>query len=176
MSYDPEKHHRRSIRLQGAEYGNGCYFVTICVEQKRLLFGRIDNVVIQLSQLGKIAEDCWFQLSKHLPYVQTDVFVVMPNHVHGILFIGPDPVSTIQERQFGQSVRGTLATAVGSYKSAVTKRVNQALDQRGQPLWQRGYHETIIRTQEAYDRIREYIVLNPERWFEDEENPERHNP
>jgi putative transposase len=172
MPFDPDKHHRRSIRLQGADYSNGCYFVTICTDRRRPLFGEINDNICVLSPIGRIAETCWIQISHHLRYVQLDAFVFMPNHVHGILYIDHTTMPET-ERQFGQALSGTLATVVGSYKSAVTKNVNQTLQRQAQSLWQRGYHETIIRTQEAYDRIKEYIVLNPERWFEDEENPER---
>jgi REP element-mobilizing transposase RayT len=173
MSSDSGLPKRRSIRLQDATYGSGCYFVTICTDQKKFLFGQIDDAVNRLSPLGQIAEDCWHQLPQHLPYVETDAFVVMPNHVHGILFMRLEAEAPMQERQFGHAARGTLATAVGSYKSAVTRTFNQLWPGSGRSVWQRGYHETIIRTQEAYDRIKEYIVLNPERWAEDNDNPEK---
>ena len=138
------------------------------------MFGEIKDNLCVLSPTGKIAEACWIQIPSHLPYVQLDAFVFMPNHVHAILFID-HTMNPEADRQFGLPVRGTLATVVGSYKSAVTKSVNQTFERREQPLWQRGYHETIIRTQDAYDRVREYIVLNPERWAEDQDNPDREN-
>jgi len=88
MKYDPEKHHRRSIRLKGYDYSSaGAYFITIFTHQRRCLFGVIRNGVMELNAYGQIVAECWQQIPQHFPRVQLDAFVVMPNHVHGILMI-----------------------------------------------------------------------------------------
>ena len=90
MRYDPEKHHRRSIRLKGYDYTRaGAYFVTICTKDGACLFGDVADGVMRLNQMGHIVRQCWLAIPDHFPHVLLDEFVVMPNHVHGILVIMP---------------------------------------------------------------------------------------
>jgi len=88
MKYDPKKHHRRSIRLPGHDYAQaGAYFVTICTDDRQCLFGRVDNAEMRLNHLGQIADECWRMIPAHFGNVELDAFVIMPNHVHGIIVI-----------------------------------------------------------------------------------------
>ena len=88
MSYDPDKHHRRSIRLKERDYaGPGAYFVTICTRERESLFGHVVNGEMRLNEAGEIARRCWEDIPDHFPLVELDAFVIMPNHVHGIIVI-----------------------------------------------------------------------------------------
>jgi putative transposase len=88
MAYDPEKHHRRSIRLKGYDYTQpGAYFITICTHGRECLFGEIIDGEMHLNEAGQIVVQTWQDLPNHVPNVQLDAFVVMPNHVHGIIII-----------------------------------------------------------------------------------------
>ena len=92
MTFDPEKHHRRSIRLKGYDYAQaGAYFVTICTQHRACLFGEVVNGQMQLNDAGRFVEQCWLDIPHHFPHVELEAFVVMPNHVHGIIVI-TDPV------------------------------------------------------------------------------------
>ncbi len=166
--------HRRSVRLLGYSYAEpGEYFATLCTERMKSLFGRVADGQMVLSAAGLIAQQCWLEIPKHLPHVELDVFVVMPNHLHGILVIkdvGARHGVPVRER-FGAPVAGSLATIIRLFKQAVTRRVK---GRRGRPLriWQRNYYEHIVRPGEL-DEIREYIRLNPVRWTCDRYNPDR---
>jgi REP element-mobilizing transposase RayT len=92
MKYDPQKHHGRSIRLKGHDYTSpGAYFITICTHQRQCLFGEIIDGEMQLNEFGKWVDACWKRLPTHFPHLQLDRFVVMPNHIHGILTLTPNP-------------------------------------------------------------------------------------
>ncbi len=178
-----EKRHRRSIRLKGYDCTcPGVYFVTICTHQRACLFGDVVEGAMVLNGLGEIVRDEWFKTAVVRPNVRLwdSEFVVMPNHVHGIIWIMDDDVVGARRRraptttteQFGKPVSGSIPTIVRAFKSAVTKRIN---DLRGTPhvrVWQRNYYEHIIRDDESLNRIRQYIVENPMRWAFDPENPQ----
>lgn len=172
MKFDPQKHHRRSIRLKEYDYTQpGGYFITIVAYQRATLFGKIVNGEIQLNALGIIADECWRAIPDHFPNVELGAFVVMPNHVHGILAINEDVdanASTSTE-QFQKPVPGSIPTIVRSYKSAVTRRIGREHNATG--IWQRNYYEHVIRNQTEWDRIHRYIEANPSTWTEDKENP-----
>lgn len=181
MGYDPEKHHRRSIRLRHYDYRTpGRYFVTICTYQRLSLFGDVVDGEMQINAFGKAVNDCWQAIPQHFSYVSCDAFVVMPNHVHGIVVIDGDMVGEgiagegmavpcpNKARKFGKPIAGSLPTIVGSFKSAATKRINQIRDAKGSPVWQRNYYERIIRDEAALTNIRRYIRNNPAMWHEDQ--------
>ncbi|MBD2308062.1 transposase [Chroococcidiopsis sp. FACHB-1243] len=91
MTYDPIKHNRHSIRLQNYDYSaSGAYFITICTYQRDCLFGEITDGVMQINQLGKVARSHWMNLNKHHLNLDLDAFVIMPNHLHGILILSGD--------------------------------------------------------------------------------------
>ena len=120
---------RRSIRLPQFDYWQvGQYFVTICAFQMRCLFGRIRNAEARLSLIGEIARDCWLQIPSHFPCVVLEPFVIMPNHIHGILTINKDghgyAVPLHHPEGFQKAVAGSVPTIIRSYKAAVTYRVH----------------------------------------------------
>ncbi len=186
MSYDPQKHHRHSIRLKEYNYTQpGAYFITICTKGRQCLFGNVVQWEMQLNFLGYIAFKCWQTIPDHFPHIELDTFVVMPNHIHGILIITDNPVGTMHclalkqhsednTEKFGKPVRGSISTVIGSYKSVVSKRINIIWQTKGQSIWQRNFYEHIGREQKSIDHIREYIVNNPQSWADDPENP-RHD-
>ena len=184
IRYDPEKHHRRSIRLRGWDYSQpGAYFVTIVAYGRELLFGQVVGDEIQLSKFGEIAHDEWLASADIRREIQLDAFVVMPNHIHGIVWIvADDNMVGTHGRVVGATGRSplpprgptprSLGSFIAGYKSAVTKRINEI---RGTPgtVWQRNYYERIIRNDRELDAIRRYIRDNPAHWAEDSEHPRR---
>ncbi len=166
---------RRSIRLHGYDYRqNGAYFVTICTHNRTLLFGEIVDGEMRLNEAGQVAQRLWDELPQHFSHVDTDAFVVMPNHVHGIIVIANTHVGARHAsplRHSHKSPRAALGTIVGSYKSAVTKQVNRDRGTPGVPVWQRNYYEHIIRNEASLQHIRNYIIHNPAKWPDDPENP-----
>ena len=131
--------------------------------------------------MGRIVQESWDRISQHFPHVVTDAFVVMPNHVHGVVTItdhvvGATHASPLQpgENDYPRGPkRGSLGAIVGSFKSAAARRINQSRGTIGVPFWQRGYYERIIRDDTELERIREYILNNPYTWDTDEDNPDR---
>ncbi|MEH2196619.1 MAG: transposase [Nostoc sp.] len=186
MPYNPQIHHRHSIRLKGYDYTQpGAYFITICSKGRQCLFGNVVNGEMQLNSLGHIAFNCWQTIPDHFPHIELDTFVVMPNHLHGILIITDKPVGTQQfcalnqhldcnTEQFGKPLPGSISTVIRSYKGVVSKRINKIWQIKGQSIWQRNFYEHIGREQKSVDNIREYILYNPLHWADDLENPQ-HN-
>lgn len=181
MIYDPNKHHRRSIRLKNYDYSQpGAYFITICTHNRQCLFGEIVNGEMVLNEYGEIAKQCWLEIPVHFPHVQLDEFVIMPNHVHGIIIVGSRHALTLQIavppqqiEQFGKPTHGSIPTIIRSYKSACTKQINIIHQSPANPVWQRNYYEHIIRNENELDSIREYIINNPLKWSFDLENSEK---
>ncbi len=183
MIYDERQHHRRSIRLRGYDYTQaGAYFITVCTHDGACVFGDVVDGVMQLNECGAIVRDCWMAIPDHFLQTALDEFVIMPNHVHGIVvLVGAthDPVGATHASPLpGDSSPGrprgpqrrSIGSIIGSFKSAVTKRINERRGTPGAIVWQRNYYEHIIRTDESLTRIREYILTNPLRWHLDREN------
>lgn len=173
--FDPQKHHRRSIRLKGYDYTqSGAYYITIVAYQRRHFFGDIMNTEMRLNELGQIACDEWFKTAALRPYVELreDEFVVMPNHVHGIIWIQNNIVGA--ERRSAPTITNVVPKSLGAivraYKSAVTYAVNALQNQRGAVLWQRNYYEHVIRDEKDLKAKRDYIFRNPMNWEDDDEN------
>jgi REP element-mobilizing transposase RayT len=159
MPYNPNIHHRRSIRLQGYDYSQaGLYFVTICCWNKICRFGKIKNGEMILNDWGMIAQQCWLEIPRHFPHAILHEYIVMPNHIHGIIelwgTVGAKNLSPLHgtSRTIGSIIRG--------FKIGVTKQL-------GFSIWQRNYYEHIIRNEQSYRNISDYIILNPERWQDD---------
>ena len=178
MKFNPDIHHRRSIRLHGYDYADsGAYFVTVCVQGRECLFGE----VMELNGAGRMVEDWWAKLPERFPSVVLDQFVVMPNHFHGIVVIAgsvgagsPRPISPDIQDQGGETPplrKPTLGQIVGYFKYQTTKQFNAMRDDPGVPLWQRNYYERVIRHDDELGRARRYIAENPLKWGEDRENP-----
>jgi putative transposase len=180
------KYRISSSRLKNWDYGqNGAYFITICTENREHFFGEIvtvDNVKkMQLNEIGKLADKFWAEISKHFPFVELGNYIVMPNHVHGILIIDKtnvvdDVVETLQcnvstgngnkNEQMAKisPKRGTISTLLRSYKSVVTKNSHFI---HADFAWQERFHDHIIRNSESFERIQNYIENNVANWKED---------
>jgi REP element-mobilizing transposase RayT len=178
--YNPEVHKRRSIRLQDYDYTqDGMYFITICCHQKLHYFGEVLNYEMHLNDVGEIAKEYWLAIPQHFPKVQLHEFVIMPNHIHGIIeFVGAKNFSPNIEKDhsienFNRAkdltpLRGTsktIGSVVRGYKVGVTKWIRQNTSITD--IWQRNYFEHIIRNDNSFNTIREYIMTNPEKWPQD---------
>jgi len=162
MIYDPNIHHRHSIRLKDFDYSfPGAYFVTIVTHERLNLFGGMENEIVNLNQIGKLVSNEWLRLQKRFLGVEIDEYVIMPNHLHGVIII-----TASESKQ-------TLGSIVGSFKSSTSRLINAMQKTKGIPIWQRNYYEHIIRNEEDLNRIREYIANNPSQWNEDDENQTR---
>jgi len=238
IKYDPQIYHRKSIRLKGYDYSQeGMYFITICTYDREYLFGnivyvddvRVENVgvvgvenfqplhfqplqpqIMQLNDAGKIANECWLQIPMHFPNVILHEFIVMPNHVHGIIElvepvvkgvenVGVDNVgvenfqplpsnfqplpskqsTTPQRNEFQNIIPHSIGSIIRGYKIGVTKWFRNNIAPVGvenfqplipissKPIWQRNYYEHVIRNNQSYQNISNYIINNPTKWKED---------
>lgn len=217
MSYNPNIHHRKSIRLKGYDYSQaGLYFITICVQDRKCLFGAVRTSDLMsrqemiLNDVGKIADECWLEIPNHFPNVVLHEHIVMPNHVHGILELkqnnvvdvgtrhvvslpdktgttvgashvmplpgNPDnPIGTRHvvpqqqeqqnQNQFSKPISGSVSVIIQQYKSSVKRWCKKNNYPHFQ--WQSRFHDHIIRNEESYQRISEYIINNPKNWKED---------
>ncbi len=182
---------RRSIRLADYDYSQGgAYFVTVCTRDHRCLFGRIVVDTMELNDAGRAVEKCWHEIPVHFPQVEVDAFVVMPNHIHGILILrrnhdsvlpAANPVGANHHSPVSQGdhyspapsrPRGTsqtIGSIIRGFKIGVTQRMR-----RNTPIgdvWQRNYHEHIIRNEKSLNLIRQYITENPASWIRDRYGP-----
>jgi len=196
MKFDPQKHHRHSIRLQGYDYSQaGAYFVTIVTWQRKMLFGEIADGIMVLNDFGKIVQWELLDLPKRFKYLELGAYVIMPNHVHFILIfhdsigatrhdftdapVGKAPMQTIVPDSTDGSPppRGPKPASLGAimsqFKSRVTKRLWKIPSLKNTPIWQRNDYEHIIRSESEMGRIFRYIESNPSRWADDDENPNR---
>jgi REP element-mobilizing transposase RayT len=203
MNFDPAEHHRRSIRLHGYDYSQaGVYFVTVVTQNRACLFGEIAGREMRLNAAGQIVQEEWRRVGQRFPNIQLGAFVVMPNHIHGILTIravgatrpgqtsapsttgtvpnevsfdhggSPLPGNGVTARPNGPPT-GSVSAIVGQFKSRVTKRLWANPGLLRTPIWQRNYYEHIIRSEDEYKHIHLYIEANPINWVNDNENPER---
>ncbi len=175
---------RKSLRIPKHDYSQpNAYFVTSCSFQRQLLFGEIREGQILLNALGEIVWEVWTSLERRYPNVELDAFIVMPNHVHGILRITSDEVGAIHELPLqgngsddaeGEQIRRRkmlLPKAIGYFKMNSSKKINLLRHSPGTRVWQRNYYEHVIRSSKALNRLRKYIVENPFKWNDDPENP-----
>jgi len=176
--FDPQKHHRKSIRIKGYDYSSeGAYYVTIVTYHRDCLFGEIINKEMILNDLGKIADECWRSIPEHFPNVELGAYVIMPNHVHGIIVITDNGRGAALLRPYDGEENphkinvkpGSLGAIVRSYKSAVSYRINKEYNATG--IWQRNYYEHIIRDEKDMQNKSDYIEANPSLWDDDENNP-----
>ncbi|NER84462.1 MAG: transposase [Leptolyngbya sp. SIO1D8] len=178
MAHPPRRPRRNTLRLRGYDYSSqGAYFVTLCTHQRACLFGKILDGKTQLSPSGRIAEDFWQQIPTHFPNVELDEFIVMPNHLHGIIVIKQAVIDnrpgTSTHQKFGNMLKpGALSTIVRSFKSATTRHINLLRAAPGSPVWQRNYYDHIIRNAASYGRIQYYIRQNPLSWQTDQLHPD----
>ncbi len=182
MFNDIKIHHRRSIRLPEYDYSqSGIYFVTICCYQKQRYFGEINGKRMSLSTIGQMAKTCWLEIPKHFSNVKLNEFIIMPNHMHGLIQIddyvenvGAQHVVPLRDKtlksqnKFQHIIPRSLGVIIRGYKSTVTNscRVNNLAN----IIWQRNYYERIIRNDDELNRVREYIKNNPVNWQTDRNN------
>lgn len=211
MIYDPKKHHRQSIRLKGYDYSQaGLYFITICNQDRAHLFGYIENGEMILNTYGQIAHEEWGNTANIRDNCRIHEFIIMPNHIHGIIEI---LFKKEEENEIGkfQSPFQTISSIIRGFKIATIKKIKdlilkeaekekkeREIDLKGGnnkkeeirstgelqfaptaltptekiksldfKIWQRNYYEHIIRTENAYQRISEYIINNPKKWKTD---------
>ncbi len=168
-----KSNHRRSIRLSTFDYAqSAAYFLTICTDNRRPLLGRIVDGAFVESELGRIVRENWVSISTFHPDVWVDEFVVMPNHLHGILIFGRKPHPHVQLNQYQSVKPGSLPSIMRSFKACVTKQA-KTVDLALESLWQRSYYEHILRSDKALAQAREYIVNNPLKWELDKLEPVR---
>lgn len=172
-AYDPDRHHRRSIRLRGYDYTMaGVYFVTICVQGRQCLFGDVTDGVMQWNDAGRIVADTWQWLADQYPHVELDEWVVMPNHLHGIIVITDGRGGSCKGgSRTAPTARKPLGRIIGAFKTVSTKHINIMRATTGCPVWQRNYYEHIIRDEKSLSRIRDYIANNSRQWPFDHDNP-----
>ncbi len=178
-----EPDRRQSMRLSDFNYAQaGCYFVTLCAHQRQCLFGTICEGFMQEGAAGLMVQENWTALPARFPFVALDAYVVMPNHLHGLLFLtdqeGEQPQNSFSSAEGyhpnGTSA-GTLGRIVQAFKSLTTCCYTQGVKQEGWPafdgrIWQRNYHDHVVRDEAALGNIRSYIAANPGCWEQDEEN------
>lgn len=206
MQYpDFKKHDRNSLRLYGYDYSSlGAYYITICAFERSHIFGNVHDGIMKLNWLGEIVTDCWEQIPTHFPGIRLDEWIIMPNHMHGIIWIvdnrlspsitcrgtacraptkqntdttkqNTDPTKQYEitsyrspiSEQFSKPVPGSIPTIIRSFKSAVTKHAHIIKPACG-TVWQRNYHEHVIRDHGKLRAIRTYIQNNPSQWTKDE--------
>jgi putative transposase len=185
------KYRITSARLSNWDYSsNASYFITTCTANREHYFGTIVDAKMQLSSIGEFACECWKQIPNHFPHFYLDEFVVMPNHVHGLVMIekpyidnnslspivetGParslrktgmvEPEDTPRHPRYQNQGKNTISSMVGSFKSAVTKYSNKNKLRFG---WQTRFHDHVIRDSEEFYSIRNYIINNPNTWNAD---------
>jgi len=198
--YNPDIHHRRSVRLRSFDYSSaGAYFVTVCVQNRECLFGTIKDGQAELNDAGKMIRETWLQMPLRYPGTNVDVHVTMPNHFHGVIILnvgappcgcpsvgfsnkghpqGGAPTLSLSKEAHPREVDSTvsLPDIVHRFKSLTTTRYREGVLQNGWApfpgrLWQRNYYEHVIRNEDDLNHIREYIADNPLKWNSDENNP-----
>lgn len=178
--YNQDIHHRRSIRLQGYDYSQaGLYFVTICSYQREPLFGAVIENSMKLNLTGSLIDKLWSELPEKFPQIKLHEYIVMPNHIHGIIeIVTPEGVINHAPTESGITVgaqfiapclakRYTIGNIIRVFKARCTHAVNSIRNTPGLPVWQRNYYEHIIRNEAAYLKIADYIKNNPQKWTED---------
>jgi putative transposase len=181
MKFDPKIHHRRSIRLQGYDYSQaGAYYITIVAQERECLFGEIMDATMQLNEYGQFVAETWQWLEQQYPYVELGAWVVMPNHLHGIIIlheygglvgaVREPPLRANPTSTMGAAKPKSLGRLIGAFKTISTKKINILRNTEGAVVWQRNYYEHIIRNDDDYNRIHLYIESNIDNWSTDDEN------
>ena len=198
MGYGAERRRRRSIRLKGYDYSQaGAYFVTICTEDREWVLGEVVAGEMRPNDAGAITLAVWEDLPRHYGHVRVDVFVVMPNHVHGIIVLTDDVTADVGTGAVGVDDVGVgtgaglkpaptehaptqrrqgLPEVVRAFKTFSARRINALRGTPGVAVWQRNYYEHVVRDERALDAIRQYVADNPARWVWDRYNPQAAGP
>lgn len=185
MKYDPQVHHRRSIRVQSYDYSQpGSDFVTLVTFQRKPLFGEVRDEEMILSESGRIVWEIWCSLPERYPEIELDEAIVMPNDFHGILWINGDvgaihelpqlenelplKASDLEDERLRRR-RMVLPKVIGYFKMNAAKAINLHQRRPGAPVWQRDYFERIMRGETELNDTRLYIRDNPRRWQYDQD-------
>jgi putative transposase len=172
---------RKSIRLKEYDYARaGAYFVTICSWNKQSVFGQVEEDTIRLNDLGLFVESCWREIPEHFANAEMDEFIIMPNHIHGIIVLEcRDTIHRVREssgesemESFGNPTTGSIPTIIRTFKAAVTRESGKQGLISTEKIWQPRFFERIIHNQDAMMKAREYIINNPLKWSIDNENPD----
>ncbi len=174
---------RNSLRLRSYDYSNsGAYFITICSYKREEIFGEIENGLMHINDFGKIVQDCWHQIPENYENIKLDDFVIMPNHIHGIIWI----VGAIQESPEDNTTQDNgvilelplrierrkmlISKIIGRFKMNSSKLINNIRNSKGSHVWQRSYYDHIIRDEGDLNNTKRYIQNNPINWDKDENN------
>ena len=150
---------RKSMRLKEYDYTTaGLYFITICCENRKEYFGQINNCEMKLNAAGKIVDETWNDLINHISNIELDYYVIMPEHFHGIVFLHNDARVGFEPTP---TKKISLFEVVRQFKTFSGKRINMLNNTPGNPIWQKGYYERIIRSENELNNIRKYIIENP---------------
>ncbi len=173
---------RKSRRFKDHDYSHpGAYFFTICTENKECIFGEVIGGITYLNQFGEIAKEEWLKSADIRREIDFDEWIIMPNHLHGIIFIndfyfwdrqlsGKDNSVLIGKSKLIRLPK-SLSTFVSGFKAAVSRRINDLRSTPGATVWQNNYNDHVIRDKEDLETKRNYIIENPMRWWEDRLNP-----
>ncbi len=171
MEHPSSHRHGRPPRLPGYDYASrGVYFLTLCCWNRQQVFGQWVDDKVQLNDWGLAVEDEWLKTPLIRPYVRLDEYVIMPDHLHGLVFWDNDSVETVGPQCVAGSQpalrrpAASLGSFIARFKAACTKRINALRSASVPPIWQNNYFEHIVRNQRSLDRIRRYIQENPRRW------------
>lgn len=176
------QYHRKSIRLEGYDYTQaGAYFITIVTANRVVRFGSILDGEMQMNLVGQMVLREWQRLPGRFSGLEVDLFVIMPNHIHGILRIKSRDLSRDLENSLPihntglapHVVAGSVGAVVRAFKSSTTLHYHRMRGTDPDPLWQRNYYEHILRNDQEWDRVRRYILNNPFEWDRDPANPGR---
>ena len=182
MVYKPKKYHRRSIRLQGYDYSqDGMYFITVCTHAHLHIFGKISDGVMLPNALGNMVYTVWLSLSEMYQGIVCGPCVVMPNHIHGIIqivgaqFIAPKPIlapdaTNTTTNRGAMNCAPTVGKIVRAFKAKCSRMAATNFKNTtncAPKVWQRNYYEHIIRNEDSYRKITEYITNNPLLWQDD---------
>ena len=167
MKYDSQIHHRKSVRIPGYDYTqDGWYFVTICTHNHNVLLGNVVNGEMVLNEYGQIVSKIWKWLPEQYKYIKLHEWIIMPNHLHGIIEYHNDGRGGSRTAPTDIKIK-PLGRIIGAFKTVSTKHINKIQNTPGHKLWQRNYYEHIIRNEKDLNRIGEYIIYNPLKWPED---------
>ena len=182
MGYKTKERYRKSIRLKGYDYSKpGAYFITLCTSDHQCSLGRMENDRIKLLPVGEMVTKFWNEIPQHFEQVELDEYIIMPNHIHGILIIKKynqvgvqnfEPLHDPNHRQINR-YQHVIPHSIGSIVRSIKSAVTHWCRQNGFPnfRWQRNYYDHIIRDEKELDRIRKYIKQNPKKWQIDDDHP-----
>ncbi len=170
MNSDPLFPHHKASRIPEYDYSQpGAYFVTIMTHDRKPIFGRIINGDMELNGIGKMVKEVWMAIPDHFPNVELGEFVIMLNHVHGIISITVEATHASPLPRISKGpMPGSIGAIIGSFKSAATRNFHKIQNSHENSLWQQNYYEHVIRNERDYQAIYEYILANPINWEQGE--------